>query len=427
VTVRVLLTCQAEPTHMLGMVPLAWALRARGHDVRFAGQPGLRTAVLRAGLPFAEAGADHRFGRALRRAPQGGVPFVDIALTRPVDGGLLDALGRVVTFWWRMVNEPMLGDLVALCRRWRPDLVVWEETTFAGAVAAAAVGAPHARFVWGVDLIARLRERLAAHGVAPGADPLTAWLAARADQHGAAYSADLVLGGATLACLPASLRGGAAAGTAEIPLRYVPYNGPAEVPAWLRAAPARPRVCLTLGASALERFDRGHGLALPALLAALDASGVETVAALPAEWRARLTAAAPASVRLTGHVPLHALLAAGASAVVHHGGAGTAATALVHGVPQLLVPDLVPPAFQFDEEPLARALAGSGAATVLTGAAATPEAVAAAAVRRTAPAARRGAARMRARARAMPAPAAAAARLEAFAAGRAPATAPPRR
>jgi sterol 3beta-glucosyltransferase len=45
----------------------------------------------------------------------------------------------------------------------------------------------------------------------------------------------------------------------------------------------------------------------------------------------------PANVRLTGFMPYAALLAR-ADAIIHHGGAGTAAWALAHGVPSITVP-----------------------------------------------------------------------------------------
>ena len=50
---RVLLTTYAERTHFLMMVPLAWALRTAGHDVRVAVQPKLAGAVTGAAIVVA--------------------------------------------------------------------------------------------------------------------------------------------------------------------------------------------------------------------------------------------------------------------------------------------------------------------------------------------------------------------------------------
>jgi hypothetical protein len=47
-------------------------------------------------------------------------------------------------------------------------------------------------------------------------------------------------------------------------------------------------------------------------------------------------------VRVVDFVPLNALLPT-CSAVVHHGGSGTFAAVLEHGVPQLIIPQLIIP------------------------------------------------------------------------------------
>ncbi|MBD2830400.1 hypothetical protein ID875_27370 [Streptomyces globisporus] len=52
-----------------------------------------------------------------------------------------------------------MDDLVALARRWRPDLVLWDPLCVPAAVAAEVTGAAHARFLWGQDNIAWLRAK----------------------------------------------------------------------------------------------------------------------------------------------------------------------------------------------------------------------------------------------------------------------------
>jgi UDP:flavonoid glycosyltransferase YjiC (YdhE family) len=47
----------------------------------------------------------------------------------------------------------------------------------------------------------------------------------------------------------------------------------------------------------------------------------------------------PDNVRVAGWIPLSTVLPT-CAAIVHHGGAGTALTALAHGVPQLVIPQL---------------------------------------------------------------------------------------
>ena len=53
---RVLLTTFAVRSHIYSLVPIAWALRAVGHDVCVATHPEGEEHVVSAGLPFAGVG-----------------------------------------------------------------------------------------------------------------------------------------------------------------------------------------------------------------------------------------------------------------------------------------------------------------------------------------------------------------------------------
>jgi UDP:flavonoid glycosyltransferase YjiC (YdhE family) len=54
---RILLTTFAVRSHIYTQVPLAWALRAAGHDLRIATQPEGEPDVVSAGLTFVPVGA----------------------------------------------------------------------------------------------------------------------------------------------------------------------------------------------------------------------------------------------------------------------------------------------------------------------------------------------------------------------------------
>ncbi|MFG3442555.1 activator-dependent family glycosyltransferase [Nonomuraea sp. NPDC047897] len=364
---RVVIATQAEKTHFLGMVPLAWALRTAGHEVRVASQPELAETIADSGLTAVPVGRDHLFPYLLRSVKSLGLDdgsSFDMTVDPSAEVSweyVRDGFRRLVPWWWKVVNEPLVGDLVAFCRQWRPDLVVWEPTTFAGPVAARACGAAHARLLWGMDLFARMRglyvELMAGRPAGEREDVLAEWLDGHLGRFGERFAEDVVCGQVTVDYLPASLRL-ETAGVEYVPMRYVPYNGRAVVPSWLRTPPERPRVALTLGSAAPERV-AGHLLSVQELLRALAGLDVEVVATLTADQRARLTEI-PDNVRIVDFVPLHALLPT-CSAVVHHGGAGTYSTALLYGVPQLVVPDLILPQYMFDEPLLADRLARTGA------------------------------------------------------------------
>ena len=162
-------------------------------------------------------------------------------------------------------------------------------------------------------------------------DPLASWLTARAADYGGTFREELTTGQLTLDPLPASLA--IDTGVPSTPIRFVPYNGPAVVPDWLRTPPSRPRVCRasappTPSGTAVTTSPRPTSWQL----SELDA---EVVAALlPAQVNE--VGPLPGNVRVVQSVPLHALLPT-CSALIHHGGFGSYANALVYGVPQLSV------------------------------------------------------------------------------------------
>ena len=367
---RVVVASLAEKTNFLSLVPLAWALRAAGHEVRVASQPALEPVVRETGVPFVAVGRDHGFWRHLTARSsfdgmRGGVPLFSVYGRGGPEGSweeTLEEYRQVVTWWWRMVNDPMVDDLVAFCREWRPDLVVWEPITFSGAIAAEACGAAHVRYLWGADIFARTRARfLARMGEQPASqreDPLAAWLGARAARYGVDFSETLVHGQATVEQVPSPLRVDTPPHLDYLPVRYVPYNGRAVVPHWLRTQPDRPRIGLSLGTSANEWYG-GHRVSAGEILEGLAELDVEVVATLPASEQDKL-GTVPGNARLVEYVPLHAL-APTCAAMITHGGPGTVLTGLAHGVPQLMSPN----ARMFDIPVLAGLVEEAGAGRVV--------------------------------------------------------------
>ncbi|WP_121181859.1 activator-dependent family glycosyltransferase [Nocardiopsis sp. Huas11] len=366
---RVVLVSLAERTNFLSLVPLGWALRTAGHDVLVASQPALGPVVRATGLAYAGVGRDHAFWRHLKTVSsfdgvRGGVPlFADFE--EGFGGRSWDEVRhsyrQVVNWWWRMVNDPMTDDLVDLCRTWRPDLVVWEPTTYSGAIAAEACGARHVRYPWGSDLSGVVRatflSRRAERPEDEREDPLAAWLTRTAARHGVDYSESLVDGHATIEQIPPALRLPTPGHVRYLPVRYVPYNGRAVVPDWLRAPPERPRIGLCLGSSTAAWLGR-FGMDTRAVLEGLADLDAEVVATLPATERERL-GTVPPNTRLVDYVPLHAL-APTCAAMITHGGTGTVLSGLAHGVPQIISPRPT-----YDEALMARTVARRGAAIAL--------------------------------------------------------------
>src|SRR4051794_27910732 len=125
---RVLFLTWSWHTHFFPMVPLAWACRAAGHEVRVLTQPALVGTVTRTGLPAVSVGQDidavgmisRYFSRPAARTP------------RPMEWEGLRQFGPRNVSLYVAACHAMLADAVDFGRKWQPDVVVFEATTYAG-------------------------------------------------------------------------------------------------------------------------------------------------------------------------------------------------------------------------------------------------------------------------------------------------------
>jgi glycosyltransferase (activator-dependent family) len=378
-SLRVLFTTYAERTHLLMMVPLAWALRTAGHEVRVAVQPKLADTVTQAGLTAVPVGDDRDLWDIVLRT--GPVDFFgkETGWPAPYDSAewrredvtwkhLHAGYRKVALRWHKTSNLPLIPDLVAFARHWQPDLVIWEPTTFAGPIAAKACGAAHARVLIGADVFGITRDHfLRLNRERPAeqcSDPLADWLGGYARKYGAEFTEDMTCGHATIDQLPTSLC--IQGDLSYLHMRYVNYGGPAVVPRWLHAQPDRPRVALTMGLTVTDRLG-GYPVDLQDILDAVTGLDVELVATITEEGKNRLRRI-PDNARLVPYVPLQALLPT-CSAAIHHAGVGTLATTALCGVPQLALP------WDVDQPALAGRVAARGAGLSIHATQATTQSV----------------------------------------------------
>jgi len=337
---RALFTTWAWPSHLYAMVPLAWALRAAGHEVLVAGQPALLGEIARAGLPAVAVGDNVDAVELVRGYLLPSQDNVDAAAPRTGKGP------RAMQMFLAHA-ESMTGDLVAVARDWGADVVIYEPTALAGPIAAAAAGVPAVRHLYGTDLMLRARPILG---------DLLQPLASR-------YGVSTVdpYGVATVDPTPTSLQ--VPVDYPRLPMRHVAYcgSGPARV-----GPPAPPRgtgrVCVTWGHTMAKL---GRSLTLDVLTALRDEPGIELVAAVSGAQRP-LLGEVPDSVEVLVDTSLDDVLA-GCDLVVAHGGAGTVLTAVRHAVPMLLIPQLP------DHTGHAARVLAAGAGEVLTRDQATDE------------------------------------------------------
>lgn len=370
---RVLFATIPEKSHLFCMTPLAWAMRAAGHEVRVASCVELVDVIARTGMTAVATGRNDGISEAMTANRQSQEEW-EAAGWNELDPAKLtyaSELERIqlAAYGSAMYNEPMIDEMIEFARFWRPDLVVWDPLTYAGPLVAGAVGAAHARSLCFADvwvmkrqLFRKLSEEVPAD---LRRDPLAEWLGGRAAELGGAYTEEFATGQLTLDPLPDSLAIDTEA--PRTPVRFVPYNGPAVVPDWLRTPPGRTRICMSLGASNTERYG-GDYVPKGDILEVLAELDAEVVAALLPRQVAEL-GPMPDNVRVVESVPLHALLPS-CSLLIHHGGFGSYANALVYGVPQLTVTTPVA-----DQLYRGAGLEEQGAGLLLPHDRATPEAV----------------------------------------------------
>src|SRR4051812_46742316 len=142
---RMLFTTWAWPSHYLPMVPLAWAARAAGHEVRIASQPALADTIARSGLTGTLVGRDLDITERFRRDVFALIDRDWKAVT-PAD---IQLMGERATAMFTDLAEAMVDDLVAFAQAWRPDVVVADPLTYAGPIAAAVLGVPAVRHLFG--------------------------------------------------------------------------------------------------------------------------------------------------------------------------------------------------------------------------------------------------------------------------------------
>ncbi|WP_283133069.1 nucleotide disphospho-sugar-binding domain-containing protein [Rhizohabitans arisaemae] len=348
---RVAIAMWPAPAHLYPFTPLAWALRAAGHEVFVVSHPCFGDAVSEEGLSFAaicDPDVPPPFG------PGGVYPEERAEIARITEAMNLpvDQLVNWNTFsqfflpsMWDFTryrgsatdSMPVMDGMVRFFREWRPDLVIWDPCFPGAGVAARACGARHARFS-GPDIVGwsiETFQRIAAEAdVPPIADPMVETLRAMGEKYDVPIDRETLLGNFTINPMPPSVQAHLPVDTRMVPVRWLAHSKQSASPAWLYPVPDRPRVALSLGVS-MRAFLAADWNYVPMLLDALGGLDVEVVATLNDNQLANVTKI-PDNVRVVEYVPLNQL-APTCSAVIHHGGLATMAGAASARVPQLVV------------------------------------------------------------------------------------------
>jgi MGT family glycosyltransferase len=341
---RVLFTASATPSHFHIQVPLAHALREAGHAVAFATGPNVLPRIEYLGFPAFPVGS----AWALRR----GEPPSDLRLA----------------LWWgweqTYVGPPAaarLADLLPLVASWQPDVIVRENTEFAGCIAAESLGIPHAIVQNGnfavlgsfprQPLMRRLDALRAAADLPP--DP------------------DLAMPFRYLLLLPVPR----AFHDPALPLPPTAHflrplafdrTGHESLPAWVDDLPPRPTVYLTLGTVHNRRVDL-----FAAVIAALRDEPLTLIVTVGRDQDPDQFGPQPENVHVERYIP-QSLLLPRCDAMMNIAGMNSARSAFEHGVPMVLLP------IRWEQMFNAARCEALGLARVLDAGALTPAAVRAA-------------------------------------------------
>ena len=343
---RVLFSTLPASGHWHPLVPFAEALRAAGHEVAFATAPDRCPAIVGLGFACFPVATDETAEEWEELRQQ------------------IAALGTGSPAWvmpnlfagrWATARLPAL---LAICADWVPAVVVWEETDFAGCVAAERAGLPHAAVqiaAWRpwlhpllVEPLNRLRDEV---GLPP--DPDLAML----------YRSLLIVPGP-----PGYQDVDDPLPTTARPVRHVAFDrsGEEPLPAWVDALPDRPLVYATMGTV----FNRAPGV-LAAILEGLRDEPITLIVTVGRDQDPAAFGPQPPNVHIERYIP-QSLLFPRCDLVVTHGGTGTVLTALDHGLPMVLIP------FAADQPDNARRCAALGVAKAIAPEERTPEAIRAA-------------------------------------------------
>jgi UDP:flavonoid glycosyltransferase YjiC (YdhE family) len=312
---RVLFTTTPATGHFHPLVPTARALQQAGHEVAFATAESFRAPVeasgflvFPAGVSFESLGLEARIH----------------AMTLPrLDAG--EDLHGVFGLFVSQLARAMARDLVKLCQRWRPDLIISESGEFAGPVVAERQGLPHATVQVGGMGVAGEESRRACvqhldglraeHGLPP--DP---GLRALYRYLHLSFMPEAYFGGA----LPPN--------TQYLRLEVFDQSGGERLPEWMATLGRRPVVYATLGTvfNKLIRY-------LCTITEALRDEPVDLIVTVGRDMDPSRLGPQPSNVYVERYIPQSLVLPRCELAILH-GGYNSVMSALHVGLPVLIVP-----------------------------------------------------------------------------------------
>ncbi len=300
--------------HINPLVPLAQALVARGHELRWATAPDGCARVEQAGFDAVPTGITQaeRWDEMDRRYPA----IAELPPQQRPDAMFPKLFGTISA-------PPALADLLPLVRTWRPQLVINDAAELASPIAAAVLGVSHATHAFG--------PVLPEHRVRAGGEAVAAlWRAQGLEPRPYAGLYDHVY----IDIYPPSMQppGDDHLGARRY-LRPVPFAGATDerLDTTILERTGKPRVYLTFG-TVFNDYP-----AFPVAVAGIHEAGVGAVVTVGPGRDPAALGPQPSSVVVERYIPQTLLLPV-CDVVASHAGSGTALAALCAGIPQLCLP-----------------------------------------------------------------------------------------
>jgi UDP:flavonoid glycosyltransferase YjiC (YdhE family) len=310
---RVLVTSVPAVGHFLPVVPLATAFRSAGHEVLVALAEHAEVAA-RAGLPVVDVAPGYDSVGLTRKVLEDDPEFLESVWNVTVKPGMTIA-PRAPMF--AAINRPLVPGTVELADRWRPDLVVYEQTATVGPMVAARLGVP------------AVQQNIAILSTGDAHRATAALLADLCEEYDVPELPDPLT---AVEVIPPSMLSIPSEGWF---MGRRPYNGGGVLDPELLRMPARPQIAVSLGGGFSAGF-YGLGAVESVIAAAAEVEDADFLVALGGAANGHLRPLPPNVRSLDTWVPYGELFRSCAG-VVHHGGGGSIMTAIDAGIPQLVV------------------------------------------------------------------------------------------
>ncbi len=305
---KVLVVSTPGEGHVKPMLPLVTSLVAGGDRVVVAAAADAAKYVEGSGAGFAAVGHGEEVWFSTLIGRTRGSPGDGLAPERINHYFLPRVFGEIGA-------DDMIDDLVAFGGEFDPDLIVFESVAFAGPLLGELLGVPTVHHYYGPVIDPEVLVL-----VDDAVSPL--WRSFGRSSPGFAG----VYRDPTIQICPASLE------TNQVPSGERFFLRPAPPPLAAPSRSERPLVYATLG----TQFNRAMNIFRDILVGLAD-EPLDVMVTVGRDQEPSDLSPLPSNARVEHYIPQATLLPQ-CSVVVHHGGAGTTFGCLVHGVPQVVVP-----------------------------------------------------------------------------------------